>query len=52
MSLLRFNPLYVATYWNLHLNVSLAFQTRQKLNSSPLLLLISVKGIVYPILFL
>lgn len=36
MSLLRFKPLYVATYWNLHLNVSLACQTHQKLNlSSP-----------------
>lgn len=52
MSLLRFKPLYVATYWNLHLNVSLAFQTHQKLNSSHLLLPISVKGIVYSILLL
>ena len=52
MSLLRFKPLYVATYWNIHLNVSLACQTHQKLNLSHLLL-ISVKGILRnPILFL
>lgn len=53
---LRFRPIYVVTYWNFYLDIPLTCQTQARnwtnLIPSTFSLHSSVKGILYPILFL